>query len=58
MNEFDQRTVWTNERNFDRSSGPTDGQTDRRTDRRTDTVAYRDARTHLKRKVEREMIQR
>ena len=26
-------------------------ETDRPTDRRTDTVAYRDARTHLKRKI-------
>ena len=28
--------------------GRTDRQTDGQTDRRTDTVAYRDARTHLK----------
>ena len=29
----------------------TDGRTDGRTDRRTDTPSYRDARTHLKRRI-------
>ena len=29
MNEFGQSTIWTNERDFDRSSRQTDGQTDR-----------------------------
>ena len=33
---------------IDLPDGQMDGRTDRRTDGRTDTVAYRDARTHLK----------
>ena len=37
------------DRQTDRQTdGQTDGQTDRQTDGQTDTVAYRDARTHLK----------
>ena len=31
---------------------PTDGPTDGRTDRRTDMPSYRDARTHLKTKID------
>ena len=38
------------------SDGPTDGRTDQRTDRRprgpTDRPSFRDARTHLKRKIQ------